>query len=174
MKIKGSIKDSFKEKNPIIATYPEFQDIYEKYGDDEGDQIMWAIYLIEYPDSEENPYADVPRQERVEDIKKSFYPLDIEEHAGAMKFFTIRCLSFEEQMFAIQKLKMDEATLVYRDLDLDVDKDLEKYLKMSDKFAKHWDNYREAKSKLMAAKENNSEIFGGAELSVAEMRRQNR
>jgi len=172
MKIRGTIKDSFIKENPIICTFPEFAAIYDKYNEEEADKIMWAIYLMEYPDPEENSYAEVPRQERLEDIKSGFYKLDIEEHAQAMRVFSQRCLSFEEQMFAIQKLKMDEAMMVYRDLDLDNDKDFDKYMKMGDKMQKHWDNYKDARSKLLAAKESNSQIFGDKELSVSEQRRQ--
>lgn len=169
------VTKSFIELNPIISTSPEIKKLYNSVDKKVADKIMWSIFMIDYPDSKINPKANIPELERILDIKSGYYNIDLEDEVvkDARKGFHRYCLSFEENMYRIQKLKLDELTAYFEDLDLgsDDDKDFEKYIKISDKLDKIWKNYELIRNKFVE-KISKTETFGQTTLSKAEQRRQ--
>jgi hypothetical protein len=171
----GNIDKSFREQNSIVCARSEFAQIYEENELEVADKIMWAIFLIEEPDQDVNPYAKKRREDRIKEVLADFYPLDTEKYGPAMKAYSRWCISFEEQLFKIQKRKLDELTTYFDDLKLQNDMDFDKYLKISDKLNKIWTNFEAAEKRIIdSKKKTNITTHGDQKLSRSELRRQGR
>jgi len=168
-----NINSSFKNNNPIINTSKYISNIYSLYKESEADKILWAIAMLEYPDKKLNPKADIPRNQRLDDINSSYYilNLDSEDIKNAIKDFHKYCLSFEENMFRIQKDKLDELTVFFDNLDLDNEKDYDKYIRISKELPNIWKNFQKAKEDLLESQTNQLRAEGDTKLSKSEQKR---
>lgn len=171
---RGSIDMGFREQNPVICTKMEFKELYEEYTREEADKIMWSIFLIEEPDGDVNPYAKMPRAERIKEVQENFYNIDVEKFSVQLKAYSRWCLSLEESLFAIQRKKIDEMTAYFDQLNLDVDSDFAKYMKISEKLTNIWKNFEAAEKRVLESKKKKTTTFGNTQLSKAEQRRKNR
>jgi len=171
---KGDPLRDFKEQNPIICTKLEFSNIYDTHSQEEASKICWAVFMLEEPDQEANPYARTPRNERLVDIGRNYYVLDVKKYRTVIDAYSEWALDFEENMYKVQKDKLDELTAHFKELSLDDDDDFEKYLKISDRLGKIWANFDLVKKKLKEAKNTQTHALGGVTLSKAEERRNKR
>lgn len=174
--INVNIKDSFIDLNSIICTNVLIQDLYKVYSKEIADKIMWAIFMIEYPDKDINEYADVPRLERIKDVQTGYFEINMEDETvlAAIKGFHKFCLSFEENMFRIQKKSIDEMMELQDRLNLENDVEFAKSLKIAEKLDKLWKNYELARTRLSKAKDVRSKVYGDVSLSGSAARNKRR
>lgn len=172
--VSGNIDGSFREQNPIVCTRTEFKAIYDNNTEEEADKIMWSIFLIEEPDNDVNPYAKMRRDDRIKEVVANYYPIDTDKYKDALEAYSRWCISFEEQLFKIQKRKLDELTAYFKNLTLTNDSDFQKYMKISEKLNNIWKNFEAAEKRILDSKKKKVTTHGDQKLSRAELRRNRR
>jgi len=168
------INSSFKELNPIMCTSPGILELYSHYDKELADKMMWSIFMYDYPHKKLNPKSELPKDIRLDEIIKIYNnKFDLKNKAidAARHAFLHYCMSFEEKMYAIQKRKLEEGTMLFDKLDLEEDNDFDKYMKMSDKLGKVWDNFEKIKKQYLTKEQESTQVEGGEELSGSEKRR---
>lgn len=171
--IKGNPQHDFKEQNPIIAQIVGFANVYNNHKPDIASKICWAMFMLEEESQEDNPLARIiDREERLEEIQKSYYKLDTstEEYKTLVSDFSKFVLTTEQSLYRIHLRKFNEITTFLDNLTLDNDKDFEKYIKIMDKLDKMWKSLEVVKERMVEAN-NKNRIRGNAQLSVREKRR---
>lgn len=172
MSVKVDIHGDFDKLNPIIAIGKAFKDLKQHIPSDQYNKCMWSIFMLEYPFKNLNPKADIPYEQRLSDIKKSYYnDFDIADPyvKSAIDEFAPYCLTFEQQMFKIQKDKLDEFTMYFRNLDMTTK--LDDYLKISKTLKPIWDNFDKARKEMLKADTDKENALGDIKLSNSELRR---
>lgn len=171
--MKVDLNKSFRELNPIISENYLIKRLYESNDYNDPDKIMWAIFLLDYPDKSLNPKAEIPFNDRLADIIGSYYNLNINDDfiKELRVYFENYCLSFEEKMFAIQKKILDSITHRLSSLNIELEKERNEILEISGKLPSFWKNFEKAKAEVLAVQNKTIVTEGGKELSRSERKR---
>jgi hypothetical protein len=172
--IEVNLNKKFDDCFPIIARSHAIQEIYTRYPKI-ADKILWSIFLLHYPNPDLNPKINIPYNERLVDIRTSYYDLDIASELvkDAIKSFISHIEPIELKLYTIQRKKLEELTEHFGELDMKVEKDKDEYLAISKILPSIWSNFDKVKKDYLAniSKEASTEIEGKGNLSKAEERR---
>lgn len=171
--IKGKTELDFKEQNPIITTCSWFNKVYTDNKPNIASKICWAMWMIEEADANVNPYARIiNKEERIKKVQNSYYKvnIDTEEYKGLVSDFSKFILTKEESLYRIHVSKFEELTAYLDQLNLEDDKQFDKYVKIMERLDKMWKGLEMVREKMIDTK-NNNKIRGNAQLSAREKRR---
>lgn len=173
--IKGNTALDFKEQNPIISTCSWFNKVYQDNKPDIASKICWAMWMIEEADQNSNTYARIiNREERIKEIHKSYYKVDTdsETYKGLVSDFSKFILTKEESLYRIHVSKFEELTAYLDQLNLEEDKQFDKYVKIMERLDKMWRGLEMVREKMIESQSKNK-VRGNAQLSPREKRRNN-
>lgn len=162
--VKGDPKADFWEQNPALRFLSDLKDVQNTKS---SSKIMWAVYLIEDPDS---PFYKIPREDRISEVQANYYNLDIKKYNYLLNAYSRLCLTKEEAMFKIHMDSMDQLTSHLKSLDIGEDKDFNKMIKVMEKLPKIWEGLEKIKTKMID-KKNKTALRGGAKQSAREKRK---
>ena len=172
--IKGNPNNDFREQNPILSNIGMFSKVYKDHKQDIASKICWSMYMIEETDVNDNPIARIPDiEERIKEVKTSYYKdLDVESelYKNLRSDFEKFALDKEEYLYKVHVSKFEELTAHLNNLNLDVDKDFDKYIKIMEKLDKMWKGLEIIKDKMIE-KKNKTNLRGNAQQSVREKRK---
>lgn len=160
--------EDFYEANPVLAKKKEFALTKENYPE-EASNICWAVFLLEDPDKKVNKLANMPREDKLAEIREQYYNLDTDAHKDLIVAYAKLALPKEEFFYKIQIDKMEELTTRMRKLNLESDTDLDTYLKIMDKLPRMWAAMDKVKQTMLES-EAKGNIRGGAVASRRETR----
>lgn len=162
------INGNFEELNPIIAVSQAIQELKKHLKSDQYNKCLWSIFMLEHPLKRFNPKADMPRADKLRDIRiyyPEFNPEDPYVEA-AINDFAQHCLTFEQYMFKIQRDKLEEFTLDFKNMDV-ASKDFVDRAKVLKPL---WENFDKIRKDMLKI-ESEDTAMGDITLSKAEKRR---
>ena len=167
--IVGNPEEDFFEQNPHLGVIGVFKEIRMTMEKEDASKTCWSVYLLEDPDSK---LWNIPKEDRSTEVKDNYYKLDYDNLLvqNLIVNYPTLCIPKEKRMFKIHSDMLDDLTMHYKSLDLSVDKEFERYLKIADKLPKMWDAMDKIKSRMFAEGAQ-SGTKGSVTLSPSEKRR---
>jgi len=170
--IKVDINGDFDKLNPIIAISADIGELRKQLSIGEYNKCMWSIFMLEYPLKKINPKAEIPYDLRLIDIQKgynaNFNPKDPYVKAASTSFSQY-CLSFEENMFKIQKDKLDEFTAHFRGMDMATE--FKTFIEASKSLPSIWKNFEKVRDDMIKSEKHDLKALGDVQLSKSEQKR---
>lgn len=165
--VTGNPDVCFFEQNPELQYITEFKNLIDSKGKLIAGKILWSIYMIEDPKSK---IFRMSREEKIKEITENYYSeYDEKKHKNISILYASICLEKEERLYNIHAEKLDELTTYIETLDLQVETEFSRYIRIMDKLPKIWDGLGRVK-KTMIERMNKSSIRGGARPSARESR----
>jgi len=168
--VTGDPELDFFEQNPIMKSIGGFKQLKEENEPALASKIAWSIFMIEDLDESKNPLARMPREQRIEEVRENYYPIDMDEWKSLLDIYGRLVLSKEQNMFKIHWDKMDELTAYLKQLHLDDELEFNKYMRIMKELPKMWDGLEKVKTKMIES-QNKTTLRGGAKQSAREKRR---
>lgn len=163
----GNIREDFFDQNSELTILSEVKKLLETEDKKEASKIMWAIYLLEDPNS---IFYKMPREERIEEVNREFYKLDMVKHAKLIEQYNLMALTKEEIIFKSYADTMHKLASKLNELDLDSDSGLRVAVSILDKFPKIWDGFEKVKAKMKDAS-SKTQIKANAKEGAREQRK---
>ena len=163
--IAGNPGLDFFDQNPILRYKTECVQIIKDVGAERASKIAWAVYMVEHPDS---PLFRIPFDERVEEVDQN-YGVNVRDYDTFRIAFKRLAMAKEVALYKIHIEKLEELTLHLETLDLKIDKEFTKYVKIVDKLPKIWQVLEKVKISMID-QQNKTEVYGGAARSHREKR----
>lgn len=163
--IAGNPGLDFFDQNPVLRYKTEMIDLIQDAGAAEASRIAWAVYMVDHPDS---PLYRIPLPERVAEVEQN-YGVNVEDFPEVRSAFTRIAMSKEAGLYKIHMDKLEELTTHLTNLDLEIDKEFDKYVKIMDKLPKIWTSLEKVKVSMIE-QQNKTEVYGGASRSARERR----
>jgi len=149
--ITGNPELNFFEQNPELRYLSEIKKAVSEYSEKEASKILWAIYMIEDPNSK---LYRIPKDKRIEEVQKNYYNIDVEKFKDLIRAYPgLISMSKEEKMFKVHVDKLDELTGFLKDLCLTAPDEFDKALKILEKLPKIWSGFDTVKTKLIESQE---------------------
>lgn len=149
----------------MLKIKEEFKELKEKYPK-ANSKIAWSIFFIE-DNTRANPLRNMSKEDRIKEVKKTYYDIDVEEHKDLLRAYARLCLTREQTMYKIQQEKMDEITSYLRDLGLEEEVEFNKTMKIFGNLEKFWKGISYAYSKMVES-DSKLETRGGIKESYRE------
>lgn len=167
--VKGSPENDFKLQNPVLCTLGRFATVYNTEKD--ASKICWSVFMIEEEKKTANPLAGLNKQQRIEEVIKTYYNINVESeiYKELARDYKIYALTKEENLFGIQIRKLEQISLYIDSLDPTIDDNYDKVLKYFEKISKIWEALDKVKEKMIEAA-NKTNIRGNAKQSQREKR----
>lgn len=165
--VRGNIHEDFFDQNSELTILSSIKKLRTDKGDAEASKIMWSIYLIEDPASS---FFRMPREERIEEIKREYYDINIDNYDEVVAEYCKFILSKEQAMLKFYYDIMDRLMLRLKSLDPEKDKDLDNTIKILEKVPKIWEGLEKVK-KNMKEEDSKTQIKGNAKEGAREQRR---
>lgn len=158
---RGNINEDFFLQNSDLTIAPEIKKLLEKEERSVASKIMWAIYLIEDPDS---IYFRIPREERIKEVQKEYYNIKLEAHKPLVDEYCRFVLSKEQAMLKFYFDAMDSLVTELR-----TRSDINNKIKILSNIPKIWEGLEKIQTRI---KEDNSktQIKGHAKEGAREKR----
>jgi hypothetical protein len=157
----GNPELNFFDQNPELRYISEIKRAVADYSDKEASKILWAIYMIEDPNSK---LYRIPKDKRIEEVKKNYYEIDLDKFKELSKAYSgLISMSKEERMFKVHVDKLDELTSYLQNLTLSAPDEFEKALKILEKLPKIWSGFDTVKTKLIESHEKTTLRAGAVE-----------
>jgi hypothetical protein len=169
MAVRGNPALDFFEQNPELEFREPCVTLLKNEKKQEASKIMWAIYMLEDPDSQ---FYRLPVNQRKEEIENNFLKdnkFDWEKYKYVVDGYPSLVFSKEKYMFKIWSDKLDQLTSYLKDLDFSKEKESEKALKIMKEMKPIWEGYEKVKGK-MVEEESKTNLRGGAKQSSREKR----
>lgn len=159
--IVGNPELNFFDQNPELRYISEIKKAVADYSDKEASKILWAIYMIEDPNSK---LYRIPKDKRIEEVRKNYYEIDVDKFKELIKAYSgLISMSKEERMFKVHVDKLDELTSYLQNLTLSAPDEFEKALKILEKLPKIWSGFDTVKTKLIESHEKTTLRAGAVE-----------
>lgn len=158
---KGSIHDDFFEQNPELTILPEVKKLLDSKNKD-ASKIMWSIYLMEDPES---TFYRIPREERIEEIKREYFDINLEDYPELVREYSRFILTKEQWMLKEYYDGMEELVLRLKDQATSIDD----RLKILSQVPKVWDGLEKIK-KQIKEEGSKTQIRGNAKEGAREKR----
>lgn len=165
--VKGNPELSFFQQNPEHRYIGVIADLIREKGESEADRLMWAVYLVEDPNS---VFYRMPMKERLLEVA-TYYLKNPEFDWESIKDLRIKyaklMLSKEEYLFKVWADKLDEGMHYIQELKFEDSST--KIVALMDKFGKIWEAYDKAQKKMLDSHKK-ANIRGGGQKSFRERR----
>jgi hypothetical protein len=165
--VKGNPEVDFFEQNQELRYIREVKELIKTHGETLAGRLMWAVYLVEDPNSS---LYKMPLEEREVEVAEVYLDDpefdwsildDIRSRYGKL------ILSKEEFLFKIWADKLDEGMTYIKKLQFE--DSATKIVALMEKIGKAWDQYDKAKKKMIETQKKDN-IRGGGQKSFREMR----
>ncbi len=93
--VRGNIHDDFFEQNSELTILPSIKKLIEEKGKEEASKVMWAIYLMEDPQS---TFYRIPREERILEVQREYYNFNPNENTLVVQEYCKLILTKEQWM----------------------------------------------------------------------------
>lgn len=159
--VRGNPELNFFDQNPELKYISEIKKIVDGYSEKEASKILWAIYMIEDPNSK---LYRIPKEKRIEEVKKNYYNIDVEKFRELIKAYPgLISMQKEERMYKVHVDKLDELTSYLQNLTLSAPDEFDKALKILEKLPKIWSGFETVKTKLIESQEKTTLRAGAVE-----------
>jgi hypothetical protein len=167
--VKGSPENDFKLQNPVLCTLGRFATVYKT--EKEPSKLCWSVFMIEEEKKSINPLAGLNKNQRVEEVIKTYYAVDVESeiYKELARDYKNYALTKEENLYGIQMRKLEQISLYIDSLDPTVNDNYDKVLKYFEKISKIWESLDKVREKMIEAA-NKTNIRGNAKQSQREKR----
>jgi hypothetical protein len=165
------IENNFWDQNPHMKILEPFSRLFKRdksKNATNSSKEMWCIFLYQDPHPSKNPLYNLPPEDRKEQIKDGFYPIDWEDKdiKVCMEAWTEKCLTDVERNFKGWRDKLVERDkfLACQPYDLDNGDALDRMLSNTKKL---WDAYKSARDEMLQ-EENKLVGKGQRKMTVSE------
>ena len=166
-KISGDPNLDFLEQNPSYKFVSDFQQILKRHGKEKSSKIIWSCFLLEDPTS---TLFRIPRKERLEEIKSTYFPdFSEEKYSEEIRIFKRFSLTPEERFYGIHIKKLEQITDYLDSLDPKDLRQYGRYVEIIKDLPKIWEALKKVKKEMIDS-ETQSEMRGGAKRTVREKR----
>lgn len=162
----GNINEDFFDQNSELSIIPECKKLIKTHGKEKASKIMWAIYLIEHPQS---LFYRIPREDRIKEVQDNYYEIDLSKHEDIVEVFKTYSLSKEEALLKYFLDLLDKVVKKVEDAGLDNEKGIKIALDVLDKTPRIFDSLKNIQERLK--KENEKiRVKGGSSQGARESR----
>lgn len=168
--VTGNPEYDFFEQNPFFKYKKEFLDVL-KHDPKNASKIMWAIAMIEDL-SNWNVLRNLSRDERVEEVKSTYYDLDLDKYAPTLEAFVKMGIIREQAIYKIQIEKLDDLSQHLKKLQLTDDAEFKKVIDILSKVGKMWDSLEKVRVRFIDAQDKGT-VRGQLKESFREKRNRN-
>jgi len=98
-----------------------------------------------------NPLRNIPKEQRIDEVKKNYFNIDIKVHKDLLLAYASMCLSLEEYMFKIQQEKLFELIMHMRGITLKGKDSVDQTVKILEKLDKMWEGLEKTRSRMNEA-----------------------
>jgi len=165
--VKGNIQEDFFEQNSELTILPNIKQLRIDKGDEVASKILWAIYLIEDPQSS---FYRIPREERIEEVKREYFDINLEDYQELLNEYCRFILTKEQAMLKFYFDLMDKLVIRLKSLNPERDKDLDNAIRILERVPKIWEGLEKIK-KNMKEEDGRTQIKGNAREGAREQRR---
>lgn len=157
--------DNFFDKNYELRFIEEFADLIEAEGIERAGKILWAIWLIEDPDSKlYDLNRDVKEKAAREYLKLPTFNFNL--YVDVTKSFRRNTMGRKKRMYADYVMMMEERHEYMKQLSYDTNfKDKDGLLLNTKKI---WDELAKVEAEYIKDQGGDNRVFGGEEESAAE------
>lgn len=167
MSATGNINEDFFEQNSELTLLSEAKKLIASETKQTASKIMWAVYLLEDPNSR---FYRMPREERIAEIKRDYYDLNIEKYKPLIEQYVKTALTKEEILFKQYADMVDKLMARASKLNMETDAGLKTAVSILDKLPKIWDGFHKVKQQ-MKEEGSKTQIKGNAKEGSREKRR---
>lgn len=107
------------------------------------------------------------RNERIEEVKKTYYNIDVDKFKTLLDSYGVICLSREQYLYKVQFDKMDEVTTYLSSIKTNSLDDANKVVKIMGQIYKAWEGLDKARSRMFDA-DSKINVRGGTKESYRE------
>lgn len=156
--------DNFFDKNYELKYIEEFNSLIENVGMEYAGKVLWAIWMVEDPDSS---LYDLDREYKEKYVKTNYLKddtFDFEEYYDVIKSFRRNTMSKKKRMFADYLIMMEERHEYMKTLTYDEDYKQKDGMLLSTK--KIWDELAKVEAEYIKEEGGEDRVFGGEKESA--------
>ena len=166
--VQGNPELDFFEQNPELRYFPVIQQLLKSVGPDVASRICWAVYLTEDPESK---YYAMDKEDRRNVIAENYLKIpdfNWDEYSYLISEYPNMAMSQTKKWYKVLIDKMDEQISSINDLELETEKDFEKFMSFYTKIKVMFEGvdkveakYQQEKSKIIETRGvQQSGLFG--------------
>lgn len=167
--VDGNPNLCFWEQNPELQYLTPFAELIKEEGKEYSSKIMWALYMVEDPNSK---LFRMPKAERIKEVEANYLEgkkIDWKKHHKLIAQYGKLCMSPTKRMYKTWVEKYDELTAYIETLKFG--RDDEALLKVFTQASKIWSQLTIVEKALQEEEAKEETLQGGDKLSTRERRR---